>query len=176
MPIRSIAVILGCAALCSVGSAVRADEKSHRAAVLELCDVMHMERSMQESMKGMIEMQIQQAPEMARARPQLQQFFDKYLSWASLKEDFVKLYQETFSEPELRQLIAFYKTPTGQKAVLQMPALMQRGAQLGANRVREHTAELLELMQSAAMASPRAASPKPAAPAPAPSAPGGALR
>lgn len=176
MPTRSIAVILACAALCSGVSSVRADEKSHRAAVLELCDVMHMERSLQESMKGMIDLQIQQAPELARARPQLQQFFDKYLSWASLKEDFVKLYQETFSEPELRQLITFYKTPTGQKAVAQMPTLMQRGAQLGANRMREHTGELLELMQSVATTGPRATSPKPVQPAPAPSAPAGAVR
>ena len=175
MFIRSFSVILGCVALIGAGSSARADPQSHRAAVLELCDVMHMERTMQESTKGMIDLQIQQMPELARARPQLQKFFEKYLSWASLKEDYVKLYQESFTEPELRQLIVFYKTPTGQKAVQQMPALMQRGAQLGANRMREHTAELMELMQSAGVGSPPPpGSPKPVAPAR--PAPAGAVR
>jgi hypothetical protein len=164
MRTRSLSfAILCCAALSSAATPARADEQTHRAAVLELCDVMHMERTMQESMKNMIEMQMQQVPQMQR--PQLQKFFDKYLSWASLKEDFVKLYQDTFSEAEVRQLTAFYKTPTGQKAVLQMPALMQRGAQMGANRVREHMGELMELLQTVSEKERRPGSPPPAAPA-----------
>lgn len=174
MGLRLFLVFSACVVMLGLSPSVRADSASHRAAVLELCDVMHMERTMQDSMRSMIDLQVQQVPEMARARPQLQKFFEKYLSWPALKEDFVKLYLEAFTEPELRQLITFYKTPTGQKAVQQMPGLMQRGAQIGANRLREHTAELVGLMQSANSKAPAPGATKPATPPPA--APSGALR
>jgi uncharacterized protein len=148
MPIRCLSVMV--VTLIALGAPVRADEKSHRAAALELCEVTHMERSMQESMRRMMELQIQQTPQLAQARPQLLKFFEKYLSWGSMKEDFIKLYQQSFSEQELREIIAFYKTPTGQKSVLQMPILLQRGAEIGSARVREHLPELMEMMQAAA--------------------------
>jgi hypothetical protein len=104
---------------------VRADEKTHRAAVTELCAVMQLERMLQESTSKMMEIQMQQLPGMQKARPQLDKFFAKYLSWAALKDDFIMLYMQTFSEPEVRELIAFYKTPTGRKAVQQMPVLFE---------------------------------------------------
>lgn len=127
----------------------RADENSHRAAVLELCGVMDLEHVMQESMNRMIDLQMQQAPQIQGARPQFEKFFNKYLSWNALKDDYVKLYMQAFSEPELRELITFYKTPTGKKAVKQMPQLLQKGAELGAVRVREHMGELMQMLQQA---------------------------
>jgi hypothetical protein len=140
-----------------------ADDNSHRAAVLELCNVMDLEHVMQESMKRMIDLQLQQAPQIQNARPQFEQFFGKYLSWNALKDDYVKLYMDAFSEPELRELTAFYKTPTGKKAVRQMPTLLQKGAELGASRVREHMGELMQMLQSAGVGDKPAAG-KPAEP------------
>jgi hypothetical protein len=127
----------------------RADENSHRAAVLELCNVMDLEHIMHESMNRMIDLQLQQAPQIQSARPQFEKFFGKYLSWNALKDDYVKLYMDTFTEPELRELITFYKTPTGKKSVKQMPVLLQKGAELGASRVREHMGELMQMLQQA---------------------------
>jgi hypothetical protein len=117
--------------------------------VLELCNVMDLEHIMQDSMNRMIDLQLQQAPQIQSARPQFEKFFNKYLSWTALKDDYVKLYMDTFSEPELRELITFYKTPTGKKAVKQMPQLLQKGAELGASRVREHMGELMQMLQQA---------------------------
>lgn len=140
----------------------RADENSHRAAVLELCSVMDLEHVMQDSMNRMIDVQLQQAPQMQSARPQFEKFFGKYLSWSALKDDYVKLYMENFTEPELRELITFYKTPTGKKAVKQMPVLLQKGAELGASRVRDHMGELMEMLQQASAGDKPAGTAKPA--------------
>jgi hypothetical protein len=151
------------AVLCwgmGLGAQVRADEKSHRAAVTELCTVMQLERMLQDSTDKMMEIQMQQLPGMQHAKAQLDKFFAKYLSWAALKEDYITLYMQTFSEPEVRELIAFYKTPTGSKAVQQMPLLFQRGAEIGSARVRQHMPELMELMKAAA-AGDRAAAGQP---------------
>jgi hypothetical protein len=170
MRMRSIVSLFVLCSALATAAHVRADEKSHRAAVLELCTVMNLEKLMQESMQRMIDLQMQQMPAMKSARGQLEQFFAKYLSWKALQEDFIKLYMDAFNEAELRELVAFYKTPTGQKAVRQMPALMQRGAEIGASRVREHMSELMQMMSAAMPAQDQAKpaaqpGPKPAKPA-----------
>jgi hypothetical protein len=159
-----LALVVVCSSL-ALTPRVHADEKSHRAAVLELCSVMKVETLMQEAMQRMIDMQIQQVPAMQGMRGKIEQFFGKYLSWKALQEDFVKMYMEAFSEAELRELVAFYKTPTGQKAVRQMPSLMQRGAEIGAGRMRDHMGELRDLLSSSAPAGDTKPAPAKAQPA-----------
>jgi hypothetical protein len=48
------------------------------------------------------------------------------LSWPRLRPDFVRMYQETFTEQEVRAAIAFYESPEGQSMLSKMPGLMQR--------------------------------------------------
>jgi uncharacterized protein len=43
------------------------------------------------------------------------------------EEVYVPLYDEHFDEAELRQLVAFYRSPAGRKALTVMPTLMQQG-------------------------------------------------
>ena len=50
---------------------------------------------------------------------------------ADLKNDIVTLYNQNFTEDELLEMIAFYDTPTGQKALAQMPIIMGQAMQLG---------------------------------------------
>ena len=128
----------------------RADESSHRAATLQLCDVMDIERTMQVSMSRILDLQLQQAPQLQQQRATFEKFFTKYLSWNALKEDFIQLYMQAFSESELRDMIAFYQTPTGKKATHLMPALMQRGAELSLAQLAKHQDELNQMLQSSA--------------------------
>ncbi|OLU27406.1 hypothetical protein BVH03_14415 [Pseudomonas sp. PA15(2017)] len=55
---------------------------------------------------------------------------DKAVGWDKLKPDMVKLYTSNFSEQELKDLIAFYESPLGQKVLKQMPALTAQSAQI----------------------------------------------
>ena len=43
----------------------------------------------------------------------------------------VDLYARYFTEQEIRDLIDFYQTPTGQKSIAVMPALMQDSMEAG---------------------------------------------
>jgi uncharacterized protein len=45
------------------------------------------------------------------------------------------LYDKYFNEQELEELIAFYRTPAGRKAIVVLPALMQEGMQGTAQQV-----------------------------------------
>jgi hypothetical protein len=47
------------------------------------------------------------------------------LSWAKIKDGFVQVYRETFSQEEVDGIIAFYKSPAGQAFIDKQPALMK---------------------------------------------------
>jgi uncharacterized protein len=140
-------VFLACSVLATAPAHVHADEKSHRAAVLELFSLMDMNHVLSESTEAMLAAQIEGNPALAPFAPKFRQFFAKYLSWETLRDDLVGIYSKAFTEPEVKQLVAFYKTPIGKKALQQMPKLMQQGAQIGAERVQKHMPELMQMLQ-----------------------------
>ena len=48
------------------------------------------------------------------------------LSWEKMKDLYVQVYRETFSQEEIDGLIAFYQTPVGQSFVSKQPELTKR--------------------------------------------------
>ena len=54
----------------------------------------------------------------------------KELGWDKLKEDFIDIYADTFTKEELEGIIAFYKTPVGQKFIKKQPQLMQKSIEI----------------------------------------------
>jgi hypothetical protein len=129
----------------------RGDDASHRAAVTKLFDTMHMKELLDSSMVQMTDMQIKANPEIAPFRQILLDFVSKYMNWDALAPDMTKLYMETFTEQEIKELEKFYATPTGQKAVKTMPELMTKGGEIGQKRVQEHIGELQQAIQAEAM-------------------------
>ena len=129
---------------------LRADEKTHRAAAESLLNNMDMDKLMNQSVDQMLQMQVQQNPAIAPYQTQMKAFLSKYMSWASLKDDMVKIYTAEFTEAELKELNAFYQTPLGKKTVQKMPTLLAKGAEMGQKRVQEHLPELQAAIQSQA--------------------------
>ncbi len=52
------------------------------------------------------------------------------------------MYTQSFTEQELNELTAFYKSPTGQKALSTMPTLMVKTIHAGQQNIKEHLPEL----------------------------------
>jgi hypothetical protein len=136
-----VSVLIGAIALFHPAPA-RADEASHRKAVESLFALMEMESLLGQSIDQMLAMQVQQNQALVPYQAQMKAFLGKYMSWASIKEDMAKIYMTEFSESELNELVKFYQTPVGKKAVRRMPALMAKGAEIGQKRVQEHLPEL----------------------------------
>jgi uncharacterized protein len=63
-------------------------------------------------------------------RPRVDAVLLEQLSWARLKPGFAQIYAETFSEEEVKGLIAFYEGPVGSALISKTPQLLQRSAQL----------------------------------------------
>lgn len=116
----------------------------------KLMKVMDMDKVMNDSMSNMVDIQIQQQPTLAPFKSVMMKFFKKHMSWESLEFEFIYIYSQAFTAQELRELTAFYETPTGKKTIEKMPQLMAQGAQIGAARVQENMPELQAMIKEEA--------------------------
>jgi len=150
-------VLTGVMLLCLVGVAAdtlpaqgKPPSEKQMAAAQELLMAMHLDKTFGESLQNMVDMQIRQNPQIAPFRQVMLDFFAKYMSWEAVRDDMAKIYAEEFTVEELKDLITFYKTPTGQKAAMKLPQLMNKGAELGMRRVQDHVQELQQAIAAEA--------------------------
>ncbi len=119
---------------------------SHRQAAEELLVEMSMERTLEESIETTLSVQLQQAPQLVQFEDIMRAFLNKYMSWEYLKEHIVQLYVEEFTEQELREITAFYRTEAGKKLIELTPVLMNKGMAIGQKAVEEHLPELQQMI------------------------------
>jgi uncharacterized protein len=141
-------IVLTCLLLWLVGVQAQTPEKSkHYRAAEELLLTMNMKQVIDESLHQMLAVQLRNNPNLQPAEATLKQFFGKYMSWEALREDYIKIYMEEFTEEELKDMKSFFKTDTGKKWAAKQTTLMMKGAQLGQSKVQEHMGELQEMLQ-----------------------------
>jgi len=146
MKLRAVLV----AALCFfVSLTTQAAEPSpgHVQAVEELLRTTKMDTLLDQTIDSVVKAQVAQNPDLAKVEDVMRHFMAKYMSWESLKPQMMALYMDTFTEQELREINAFYKTPTGQKTLTAMPGLFQKGMAIGQKAVQDHLPELQEAIQ-----------------------------
>lgn len=115
---------------------------SHEQAAVELIELLEVGETTLAGTNMMIESMIDQNPELAQFRDIFEDFFAQHFRWETLLPEYVRIYREAFTEAELRELIAFYKSPVGRKTVELMPRLMQEGAEIGQKQIEPHLPEL----------------------------------
>ena len=123
------------------------DERSHRMAAENLLIVMEVDKSLPKIAEQVVENQIQQNPQLAPQREVFKQFFTKYLNWGSVKDETITAYTQEFTEPELKKLTEFYKTPLGKKANEKMPQLAFIAGQIGLKKAQANQAELRQMVE-----------------------------
>jgi hypothetical protein len=114
----------------------RADEASQRAKAKQMLVVLHVESQVQQAAADMQlrisaifekEFGSNPAPEnkakLADAEKKISQLIEEKLSWKVLEPSFVEVYAKAFTEQEMDQIIAFYKTPGGTALIQKMPAI-----------------------------------------------------
>lgn len=176
----SIAVLAGAALAAPATAAAQvrtpaapAATASHRAAAAELLEVTETERQIRHGIETAFDAQVRANPLLGPFRDVMQRYADKYLDWASLQPELVTIHVSTFSEPELREMIAFYRTPTGQKAVRLLPQVTTRVQQVAEQRVAAHAEELQAMIQQRAIELQRTPAQKPVPQKPGPQKPTG---
>lgn len=127
---------------------VFADEASHRAAAEELLKEANTDRTMRAAIDTMLDAQLKANRALVPVKDVMRKFLVKHLSYEALKEELIDLHTKEFSEAELKEIAAFYRTETGKKFIAKQPVMMQKGAELGMRRVQENSAELQTMIQA----------------------------
>jgi uncharacterized protein len=135
--------------LCSlvVALAQTPEKSKHYKAAEELLLTMDMEQVINENLEQILALQLKNNPHLQPAEASIKQFFNKYMSWQALREDYIRIYMEAFTEKELQDMISFFKTDTGKQLAAKQMMLMMKSAQLGQSKVQEHMSELQEMLQ-----------------------------
>lgn len=124
-----------------------ASSDSHRRAAEELLIATNMKETLDRTIVQIVNMQARQNPKLAQIKHVMVKFFRKYMGYESTKHDLVQIYVEEFTESELKQITAFYRTPVGQKSVRKLPALMQKASAMNMAKVRQHMPELQAMIK-----------------------------
>ncbi|HVG45637.1 MAG TPA: DUF2059 domain-containing protein [Longimicrobium sp.] len=139
--------ILVLAALVALGARpAAAQEPLRHELALQLLEAMRMPEQIQASLATVVATQTRLNPDIPGLQEALRDFLGRYLTWDALKEEYAEIYAGAFTEEELREMAAFYRTPTGQKLARSTPQLTRLGAELGERTLRAHAAELDEMI------------------------------
>ena len=132
-----------------------ADSASHRAAANELL-VASNSAQMVEQMRGQIrqtfadamgQLEIKDADKakMDRFTRRMGDIIAQTVSWDAMKDQFVEIYVKVYSEQEIRELTAFYRSPIGRKLMAKMPELLQASMEIGQQQMLKVLPQLEEL-------------------------------
>jgi hypothetical protein len=142
--------LLSLVLVMSFGGRAAAQEitPAHRAAATEMLLAMNIQDNIDASVETMLQLQTEQNPAMAQFSDILRDFMKKYMTWDTLKDQYADIYARAFTEAELRELTAFYRSPIGKKMASALPQLMSEGAQLGQKAVMDHMPELQQAIMA----------------------------
>lgn len=143
--------------LTLLSSQVMADAASHAAAAKQLLKLVNADQIAGPWFGQVNQMFAQrfaetQAPESKKAvlesyQAKADATLNKVVGWDKLEPEMVKLYTKGFSETELNELIAFYKSPLGQKVLKQMPALFSESMKMTQSKLEPVVPQINQLLE-----------------------------
>ncbi len=139
------AIAVFAAVLLCLGQYVRAEEvkqDARHALAEELLNEMHMKENIEKSL-AMVKKMMPPMPKKAEAKegekgeqPEdvLEQITSE-MNWDGVKQDYIDIYADMFTEEELKGLVDFYKSPAGKAFVEKQPDLMKRSMEVMQKRM-----------------------------------------
>ena len=138
-----------------------ADDASKLAKIQEFFKVSKMDQMMAQVMKqtmdqvnsGMTQqiMGVQLSPDQQQKVDQLTDKVRKIvsgaLSWDNLEPEYAKIYADAYTEQQIDDILAFYKSPTGQAMVEKAPDLIKQASAISHDRLAVVIPELQKLMK-----------------------------
>ena len=153
---RPALVLLACLLFASISFAQQNDANApaSKADVERYLDTMHtrdMVKSMMDAMTvqmhKMVHEQIQKQPNLpADSEERLNKMMDIYKEMPTdeLIDVIIPVYQKHFTKGDMDALVAFYSSPTGEKMVKEMPAIMSESMQAASGILQEMMAKMTQ--------------------------------
>ena len=145
----SLSVLLTASAFGPAAAQTSAANDSHAASVRELLQYLNTEARMNVAVQQIVQLQIQRDPRLGQFKQQLEDYVGKYLSWDSLLPEVVSAYKEAFTEPEVREILAFYTSETGRKALANMDRIIREVGRSRNTLMQENADELRSAIEAA---------------------------
>ena len=123
-----------------------ADADAHLQQVKTLFRLTQMEQKVNESIDTIMQLQMSQNPQLSKHKAEMRDFFERQIGLAALNSHITDMYMRTFTEAELKNINAFYITPTGQKVINTLPTLVQERNQLAMQRIQQNIGELQQII------------------------------
>ena len=148
--LRRVAIYSTLLLACAGASIAQGPENlsSHEQAARELYQISGGAKASEAGAEAMIGA-LKSNPEMGPYEDVIRTWYRKFFTDATMESEMVKIYMGAFSEAELRELTAFYRSPIGQKALLKMPEVMQQSVQVGMRIGQEHSSDLQAMIAAA---------------------------
>jgi hypothetical protein len=94
-----------------------ADEKMSHKAAEELVTVLQFDKRFEKSIDTFINDFVQKYPALAEYRDALKRTYFRVFNLREVREEVIQMYMKELNEKELQDLLAYYKSPLGQKAL-----------------------------------------------------------
>jgi uncharacterized protein len=69
------------------------------------------------------------------------------VGWDKLEPEYTRMYAAAFTEQQMDDILAFYKSPTGQAMIEKNPELLQQSSALAQQRMAEATPQIQKLIK-----------------------------
>jgi len=138
---------LALAAPAAAQETTRPHTPSHMAVARELMEAAQVQKAAMAGVELTIGEQVRANPAMSRYRQVMMEWARSLFTSQEAINAFAALYADAFTEEDLRQMVAFYRTPVGQKMAASQGVLATRGAELGRELAERKQADLLARIQ-----------------------------
>jgi hypothetical protein len=115
----------------------------------ELVRVADMQGAAMAGVDVMLTQQMEMQPELAPYRSVLESWAKEVFSSDEAAEAFALLYAETFTEGEMRDMIAFYLSPTGRRLAAEQVSVSLRAAAIGQELAEARAPDLIARIEEA---------------------------
>ncbi len=163
---RKIIGLIAVGLVLSVTGA-KAQEASRRALAEELLTLMNVQENVGKTFamfKRMIPAQTQKMMQatgqtnmpanVSSQQDKMMDMLAQEFSWDKLKDDYITLYAETFTEDEMIGAIAFYKSPAGQAFITKQPEVMRRSMELSQKMMMQIMPKIQAMTKELSAAAP----------------------
>ena len=148
-----------------------ASDETRRATAEELLNVMEVRQSVEQSfalIKQMLPGQVEKmttatgetniSSSLSSKTVEMMDVMFSEMSWDKMKEQYIDLYAQTFTEDEMKGIIAFYKSPAGQSFIKKQPELMKKSMEMSQKMMSKLVPKIQEMtrqMNSGEQAQPK---------------------
>lgn len=147
------------AAVVSCGAFAQTGQPASKASIEQLLEITETRKMYDATMQEMTKMVDQSTARiMNRIPPEKQGKFKKAMaeldtiikeemSWDKMKPQYVQIYMETFTQQEIDDLAAFYKTPSGKSFIKKQPQVIQRTSAISQEKMGVMMERFTNMMQ-----------------------------